>query len=420
MGARKGARGSAGFWAVFGPAWITMMADMDAPSIVTALVSGEQFGYRLVSLMILLIIPLYLVQEMAGRLGSVTGKGLAFLVRERYGKRWSSITVGGVFLVDSLAYVGEFAGVVAGGELLGLPLAVSLSLAFAFHTAIVLTGSYKKVERILLLLSSFLLLFVVMALISKPNAGQLLAGMNPFQPYMDSSFAYMAVADIGAVVMPFMIFYQQSAVIDKRLSKRDLRWEKLETFLGSVATQFLMICVMVASAAVASRMGGKAEADDLSLVFSAIGGRLGVMVFAIGLIAAGFLAAITISLASAYGTGEYFGWTSTLNQRDFKSPFYILYFTEVIPAIVVIAWFQRLVPIIIDAMALNGLVLIFPLFFLIKLSGDEAVMGEYRNGKLRQAVSWLMALIITALSVFAFVTQFLRATRFYLRGTNTS
>jgi len=390
-----------------------MMADMDAPSTAAAIASGAEFGYHLILLMLILIVPLYLIQEMSGRLGAVTGKGLAFLVREHYGKRWSSLTVGSIFVIDSIAYVGEFAGIVAGGELLGLPLAISLAFAFVFHSLIVLTGGYEKVERALLLVSSFLLLFVVMVFLARPNPSQIVSGLNPFQLYFNPSFAYMAVADIGAVIMPFMIFYQQSAVVDKRLTKRDLKWEKLETFLGSMVTQLLMVSVIIASAAIAARMGGRLNVDGLATVFAALAGRLGIIIFALGLMAAGFLAAVTISLASAYGMGEYFGWRATLNHSNYKSPFYLLYFTEIIPALLIIAWFQRLVPIMIAAMAANGLVLIFPLAFLIKLSGDEKVLGSYKNGKIRQWTAWVIAFLILGFSIFAFVWGVVRSLRFY-------
>ncbi|WP_449462698.1 divalent metal cation transporter [Tardisphaera miroshnichenkoae] len=402
-----------GFLSVFGPGWVTMMADLDAPSVAAAMVSGSQFGYRLILLMVLLIVPLYVFQEMAGRLGAVTGKGFISLVKERYGKRASAVTAGGVFFVDGLSYVGEFAGIATGAELLGIPLLYALLLAFTFHTLIVFTKSYKKVEKLLILVSAFLLLFVAMAFISRPDPSALLSGLNPLQPYMDPSFAFMVTADIGAVIMPFMIFYQQSAVVDKKLAEGDVSAEKLETLLGSIATQFLMICVMVASAAVATRVGSLASVGQVGSLFYDLAGRVGVVVFSLGLIAAGFLASVAISLASAYGISEYFGWKASLNHKRLLDPFYIIYFVEVIPAIIIIAAFRQVVPIMIDAMALNGLVLVFPLTLLIKLSGDEKVLGRHKNGKKRQIAAWAMAITILSFAVTSFVISIPRTLLFH-------
>ncbi len=391
-----------GFLSVFGPGWITMMADLDAPSVAAAMASGSQFGYRLILLMVVLIVPLYLFQEMAGRLGAVTGKGFISLVKERYGKRTSAVTAGGVFFVDGLSYVGEFAGIATGAQLLGIPLLYALVLAFTFHTLIVFTKSYKKVEKLLMFVSAFLLLFVVMAFMSRPDPSALLSGLNPVQPYLDPSFAFMATADIGAVIMPFMIFYQQSAVVDKKLAEADVSAERLETLLGSVATQFLMICVIVASAAVSARVGPLTSVSQVGSVFYELAGKVGVVIFSLGLVAAGFLASVAISLASAYGISEYFGWKASLNHKRLLDPFYIIYFVEVMPAIAIIAAFRQVVPIMIDAMALNGLVLVFPLTLLIKLSGDERVLGKYKNGRKRQIAAWAIAVIILSFAVTSF------------------
>ncbi|HEV50949.1 MAG TPA: hypothetical protein ENO31_00155, partial [Thermoprotei archaeon] len=139
-----------------------------------------------------------------------------------------------------------------------------------------------------------------------------------------------------------------------------------------------------------------------------LAGRAGIIIFSLGLIAAGFLAAVTISLASAYGISEYFGWKASLNHKKLLNPFYVIYFVEVIPAVVIIAAFRQVVPIMIDAMALNGLVLVFPLTLLIKLSGDEKVLGSYKNGKKRQIAAWAMAIIILSFAVFSFVISISR------------
>ncbi len=391
-----------GIFSVVGPGWVAMMADLDAPSVAAAMASGSQYGYRLILLMIILVAPLYLFQEMAGRLGAVTGKGFISLAKERYGEKLSALIAGGVFFVDGLSYVGEFAGIATGAQLLGIPLAYALLLAFTFHTVIVFTRSYEKVEKLLIVVSSFLFLFVIMALLSRPNPVAVLDGLNPIQPYLDPSFAFMITADIGAVIMPFMIFYQQSAVVDKKLAESDLAAERLETLIGSIATQFLMICVIISSAAVSQKVGTLNSVEQVGNLFYELAGGMGVIVFSLGLIAAGFLASVAISLASAYGISDYFGWKASLNHKKLLDPFYVIYFLEVVPALIIIAMFRQVVPIMIDAMALNGLILIFPLTVLIKLSGDEKILGKHKNGRLRQNLAWITAAIILCFSILSF------------------
>lgn len=392
---------------MFGPAWVALMADMDAPSIVAALASGMSYGYSLIFLMVLLVLPLYLVQEMAARIGLVTGKGFAFLVRETYGKFWSSLSVAGLFLVDSIAYVGEFAGMAAGAEMIGLSLYEALALAFLFHTVIVLTGSYKSVERSLVVVTALLLLLIVLAFMARPDPALVLSGFSPLQPYLSPGMSYMVVADVGAVLMPWMIFYQQTAVVDKGLTKKDLKMERLETAFGSVATQVLMIAVIVLGASASGTARGQLSVASMAKLFERLAGLPGQLIFAIGLMAAALLATVTISLASAYSLGENFGWPSSLNLRDYRSPFYVIYFVEIVPALVIVAGFQQLVPLMIAAMALNSLVLVLPLVYLVKLAGDERVMGVYRNGKVRQILTWALAVTLVVVSILAF-TQSLR------------
>ncbi len=221
--------------AVLGPAWIVMLADVDAPSVVTAAKAGTDFGYAMLLPLALLVPVLYLVQELTARLAIGTGRGHAELIRDRYGVRWASVAVGSMVVIDLLAYVAEFAGIVLGASLLGIAPLAAVGGALAFHTAVVFTGSYRRFERVAIALSAALLAFVALAIAAHPSPGAIVGSLAAGQPLAAPGYLQLVVATVGAVVMPWMLFYQQAATVDKRLGRQDLRAARAETLLGAAA-----------------------------------------------------------------------------------------------------------------------------------------------------------------------------------------
>ncbi len=400
------ARRAAHVLRVLGPAWIVMIADVDAASVITAAQAGTSFGYAMLLPLALLIPVLYLLQEMTSRLAIATGRGHAELIRERYGMRWGVVAVGSMVAIDLVAYVAEFAGIVLGASIVGVPAPVAVLGALVLHTGVVLTGSYLRFERLVLVLSLGLFAFVALAVAARPDPAAALAGLSPSAQFGNGSdYLQLVVATIGAVVMPWMLFYQQTATVDKGLGRGDLRAARFETMVGAVASQVLMAAVVVAAAA-AVAAGAQASISAGGLVLPvglaglAVGG--GAVLIAMGMVGAGLLAAIIISLSSAWAWAELFRWPRSLNLSPRRAPlFYALYLLEILPAAAVALLASDLVAVVVNAMVLNVLALAVPLTFLIRLSSDRSVVGDLANSRRRQALLWAITAALLILGVWS-------------------
>ena len=239
---------------VFGPGLVVMLADTDVGSIITAGQSGVQWGYRLLLLQFVLVPILYMTQELTVRLAIFTGRGHGELIRETFGRFWAWVSVGGLVVAVLGALVTELSGVAGVGELYGVPRVLSLALAVVALLAVVLTGSYRRVERIAIALGLFEFAFFGVAWMAHPSAGEVVRGALDI-PYADKDYLYLAAANIGAVIMPWMVFYQQSAVADKGLRPEHYKAARWDTAVGALVTQVIMAAVLVATAATIGRAG---------------------------------------------------------------------------------------------------------------------------------------------------------------------
>ncbi len=388
---------------VLGPAWIVMLADVDAASVVTAAQAGSSFGYAMLLPIVALIPILYVIQEMTARLAIATGGGHAELIRDRFGVRWATVAVLTMVAIDMLAYVAEFAGIVLGASLLGISAPVAVVGALAIHSAMVLTASYRNFERMAVVLSFGLFAFVGLAFAARPDPGAVLGGLSPAQPFGRAGYLDLVVANIGAVIMPWMLFYQQAATVDKGLCQGDLKACRAETLIGSIASELLMAAIVIAAAA-AVGPGHDIVAGGLALpagLAALAHGPTGVLI-AIGMIGSGLLAAIVISLSSAWAWGELFRWPHSLNHALRQAPaFYGLYLLEIVPAAIVALLAQNLVSVVIDAMVLNVVVLAIPLAFLIRLSGDTSMLGGLANSRRRTALLWVLTGSLLSLGLWS-------------------
>jgi len=421
-GLRVAARGLAAAWQgirvrrflrVIGPAWIVMLADVDAASVLTAAKAGSDFGYAMLLPIFALVPVLYLVQEMTARLAIGTGLGHAELIREHFGFRWGVVSVISMVVVDLLAYVAEFAGIVLGASLIGIPATPAVLAALVLHTVVVLTGSYRRFEVAALVLSLALFAFVVLAFAAGPDPRAVLGGLSPIQPFDRPGYLDLVVATVGAVIMPWMLFYQQAATVEKHLGPADLRAARWETFIGAIASEVLMAAIVGASAAaVGSGAAREAVAGGLALpagLAALAQGAPGVLI-AVGMIGSGLLAAVVISLSSAWAWAELLRWPHSLNLSIRRAPgFYLLYVVEVVPAAIVALVAQNLVSVVIDAMILNVLALVIPLTFLVRLSGDRALLGPLAASRRYSAVLWVMTAGLLALGLSSAVGVLLRA-----------
>jgi Mn2+/Fe2+ NRAMP family transporter len=331
------------FLLVLGPAWIVMIADVDAPSIITAGESGAQFGYQMVVVLLLLIVPLFFIQEASGRIGLATGKGLAAVIRDNYSKNMAVLAALPMFATDFLAYVAEYAGIAVGMSVIGISPLISLPIAFLLHSTLVFTGSYRKTERILLGISGILLFsYVLDAFLVKPNIGNIVqASAMPFSSYLHPSFAFIVAATVGAVIMPWMLFYQTGAVVEKGLNASHVRVERFETLVGAIVSELLMVAIVLVAAPM-----DKVDflsAPSLARALTPLAGNYATVLFGLGLASAGFLALVAISLASTWGVAEAFGWRAKIGEKfSLARNFYVAYLIETLPAALIPLFFWAL------------------------------------------------------------------------------
>ena len=357
---------------VVGPGLMVMLADTDAGSVVTAAQSGARFGYRLLPLEILLIPVLYLVMELTVRLGLATGKGHAELIKARFGRGWAVFSVG-ILLVTSVgALVTEFAGLAGVGSIVGLPPQLIVPGAAMLLLLVVVSGSYRRVELIGIGLGLFELAFLVAAIRAHPDPGSLAGSLWSGQPLGNSAYLALVAANVGAVVMPWMIFYQQAAILDKGINVRDLRVARINTAIGAVVTQVIMIAILVATgASLYHRSSGALDtvAQISTALTSALGSAGGRLAFAMGVAGAALVAALVVSLGVAWAFAEVAGKPRSLNRKFRQAPLFYGVFTGAVGlSAVLVLTSGQLVGLAIAVEVLNALLLPIVLVFLIILA----------------------------------------------------
>lgn len=351
------------WWRAWGPAWLVMIADVDAASILTGVESGVAYRYDLIGVILLLTIPLFFVQEATGRIGVATGKGLGELARLTRSKKVGALVAVPMALSDIATYIAEYAAIALGLGLFGIPLALSLPVAFLFHIGLVARGRYVWVERVLLAISAVFILSVGWALV--------LRGVLPYDPVSfstDPSFLFLVAANAGAVVMPFMLFFQSSATAIKPGS--NVTGVRRETLIGAVVSELLMVGFVMLGA------GMPANADlfttsGVAQALAAVGGVLLPYAFGIGLVAAAFLALVVVSLGSAWGFVEALGIS--------KSRTLWVYVLESIPAVVVPFLYPHPLVIVLTFMVLLVFMLVGPGILTGLIASDRRLMGEHTS-----------------------------------------
>ncbi|MGH8149205.1 MAG: NRAMP family divalent metal transporter [Steroidobacteraceae bacterium] len=378
------------FLVVMGPGLVVMLADTDVGSIITAAQSGVQWGYRLLLLQVVLMPVLYIVQELTVRLGLFTGKGHGELIRETFGQAWAWVSVSSLGIATLGALLTEFSGVAGVGDLFGVPRVVSLGLSALFLLIVVLTGSYRRVERVAIALGLFELAFFVVAYEAHPRGVELAHGLASL-PLGNPGYLYLVAANIGAVIMPWMIFYQQSAIADKKLQPRHYTHARWDTAIGAVVTQAVMAAVLIAAAATIGKLHSSASLDTIGditrMLVPALGPHVGRTVFGLGILGAAMVAAIVVSLASAWGFGEVSGYRHSLEHHPLEAPwFYGIYTIAVIGGAVIVGFVPDLVALNIAVEVMNALMLPVVLGFLVLLA-FKALPAERRP---RGVYAWIV------------------------------
>jgi len=363
-----------------------MIANVDAASILTALESGASYRYDLIWFLILLTVPLFFIQEASGRLGAVTHKGLGELARAHYRPGLASTVALSMAVGDIALYVAEYAGIALGLSLFGIPPIVSLPAAFFAHIAIVVRGRYAWVERVLIAVSAGVVVSLAVVVLHR--------GLLPYSPFGFSaspSFFVLLAANAGAVVMPFMLFFQSSATASKGTT---VAISRQSTLLGAVASEVLMIVVVMIGAGLAGSFSF-ATASDFSSALSSGLGTYGTYVLGIGLVAAAFLALVVVSLGSAWGVTEALGLRPSATRW--------IYIVESVPAVFIPLLFPQLVTLVLALMVAMVFILIVPGVFLGTLSSDPTVMGSNASRGIWKGAFWVSLAAIVSVGVLAVV-----------------
>ena len=381
------------FLAVLGPGVVVMLADTDVGSIITAGQSGVQWGYRLLLLQAVLIPILYMVQELTVRLGVFTGRGHGELIKQQFGAFWAWVSVAGLAVATTGALLTELSGVAGVGELYGVPRWISLALASGALLLIVITGSYRRVERAAIAIGLFEFAFFGVAWFAHPDVAAV-ARQSVEIPFADKNYLYLVAANIGAVIMPWMVFYQQSAVADKKLRPEHVGAARLDTAIGAVVTQLVMAAVLMSAAATIGAHHNAASLNTVGDLSAALTPYLGVgvgkLVFGLGIIGAGMVAAIVASLALAWGLGEVTGYKHSLEHHPLEARwFYAIYAFAVTASAVVIGVAPNLVSLNVGVQVMNAFLLPLVLGFLIALA-IKALPPEHR---LRGPYLWLVVAV---------------------------
>jgi Mn2+/Fe2+ NRAMP family transporter len=381
-----------------------MLADTDAGCLITAAQSGTEWGYAMVLPQLVLIPILYMAQEITVRLGLFTGKGHGQLIREHFGRGWGLLSASTLLVSAIGALLTEFAGVAGVGELFGVSKWITVPVCTAFLIALAFARSYRRAERIGIAIGLAELLFIPAMLLAHPKVGDLLHGLGSL-PLGHSSYVYLLAANVGAVIMPWMIFYQQTAVVDKGLRPAQLRRERHDTAVGAVLTQLIMIVVIVTFAATVWHTDRGATLNTVGDLARALtphlGGTTARVLIGASMLGGALVAALVVSLAGSWGISEVLGWKHSLNERPSRknAKFYLIYvLAHVLGAVIVLAsW--NLVRLAVDVEVMNALLLPIVLGFLLLLE-HKALATEHRMRGTYRGVVTALCLIVMAFGLY--------------------
>ncbi len=387
----RGRRGLLAFLAVMGPGLIAGIAGNDAGGITTYSVMGAQSGLSLLWLFPITIVVLAIVQEMAARLGVVTGQGLSDLIRDRFGVRPTAFAMAILLLANVANTVAEFSGAAAALEIFGISRYLVVPLVAVAIWALVIKASYRTVERVFLSVIVVFLAYIASAILAHPDWGRV--GRSLVTPTLDLAPAtlLLMVAVVGTTITPYMQFYLTSAVAEKGIGEDELGLERADAIGGSIWTNVIAIFIVVATATTIGAVGGQiSSASDAARSLEPVAGRLAEALFALGLFGASVLAATIMPISTAFVICEAFGWESGVDKRfaDARAFFSIYTFVLVAGALIVLLPGLDLLPLIVASQNLQGLLLPIVLVFMVMLVNDKRLMGRHRNGRVANVLAW--------------------------------
>lgn len=390
------------YLAALGPGLLAASAGNDAGGIATYASAGASYGYGLLWAMVAVTLCVGVVQEMAARMGAVTGKGFSDLVRETFSLRQTALILLTLLVANAGIIVSEFIGVAAAAELFGVSRYVAVPLAAVFVWLLVTRGSYRRVEKIFLFLTLAFLAYVGAAFLARPDWGEVLRATVTPEPVMTRGYLHLLIALIGTTISPYMQLYVQSSVVEKGVTPEDYRYTRFDVIAGTVTAGIVAMFIIIATAATLHPLGVEVEtAADAARALEPVAGRYAGALFALGLLGASLLAAGVLPLTTTYMMSEALGFERGVSRTWAEAPIFMGLFTGLIVLGAVIALIPGLplIEVLVGVYVLNGLLLPIELFAILRLVNDRELMGTHVNGRAYNLLAWGIAIVVSVLSL---------------------
>lgn len=395
---------------IIGPGLITVNAGNDAGGIATYATVGASYGYKMLWGLLLITFSLAVIQEMNARMAVVTGKGLSDLIRENYGVRWSLFAMSVLFIANFGVCVGDFAGIAASVELFGISKYITVPIMAVLVWFLITKGSYKKTEKVFLAFTFIFFTYIVTCIKVQPNWSEVMKATGT--PTIDFSKDYILtfIGMIGTTITPYMQFFLQSSVVDKGISIKEYKYEKLDVYLGALWGDLVSFFIIVCTAVTLYKAGVKIDsAEQAAMALKPIVGNYATILFALGLFGASVLATIVIPLSTTYAICEAFGFESGLDNSfsEAKAFYGIFTFMIIFSSALVLIPKLSLVGIMLVTQQIAGMLCPVILIFMVLLVNNKEIMKEYTNNKLQNIVIYITVIFIVTLSVILFVSPIL-------------
>lgn len=394
--------------AAMGPGMVAALAGADAGGVATYSSAGALFGYGQLWTVPVMCLLLIVAQETAARMGCVTGKGFASLIREQFGVRMSTLAMLALLISNTTVTLSEFAGIASGFALFGIPAYVSVPIAAVAIWALTMSGSYHRIEKILLLISCAFVTYVVAGVMVGPDWGDALNATLIPRFSTDPQYFSVLVANIGTTIAPWMIFLAQSNVVEKNARAEDLPYQRIDTVTGSVVASAISWFIILTTGAVLFPAGVAVNgAEDAASALAPLVGPYAEALFGAGLVGASFLAACVLPGITSSAICEAFGWERGADRSWQEAPVYRGIITAIIflSAVIVIVPNVNLFGIMMLAQVINGVLLPVLLVFMVLIAGDRHVMGRFANGRIWNGLTWFTIIAVVILTIVMFVLQ---------------
>lgn len=396
---------------IIGPGLITVNAGNDAGGITTYATVGASYGYNMLWGLLLITFSLSVIQEMNARMAVVTGKGLSDLIRENFSVKLAFFAMIILFVANFGVCVGDFAGIAASMDMFGINKYISVPIMAFVVWFLITKGSYSNIEKIFLAFTFVFFSYIITCFIEKPDWNHVIRATFTPTLKFDSGFILAFIGMIGTTITPYMQFYLQSSVVDKGLQIKDYKYEKLDVYLGSIWGNLVAFFIIICTAVTLYKAGIKIDsASQAAQALKPLAGNYASILFGVGLFGASVLACMVIPLSTSYAICECFGLESGLDHKYKESPaFYgIFTFMIIFSSIIVLIPNVSLVGVMLVTQQLAGILCPIILIFMVLLTNNKELMGEYVNNGLQNIIIWVTVIFIIVLSVILFVSPFVK------------